>query len=165
MKGKWVWLPTEESPSLARAHEEPEEECSRQREQQGWKSPGVFTLRIKARDLPTTHGTLSLPSPHLLLLSSLTPQHPYGPPYCSQNTPVSGLLHLLFPKMLKRHLPVKPFLMPIYNFKAPLPSLFFSQCNHFPTHNSLILFLICLTYVSSRDSTLVTAAPQGPAHA
>lgn len=129
---------------LARAHEEPEEESPRQRAQQGWKDPGVFTLRVKARDLPTAHGTLSLPSPHLLPLSSLTPQHPHGPPYCSQNTPASGPLHLLFLKMLKHHLPVRPFLTPLLIISRP-PYLLYS----FPsvitfqhiTHSSCSLFV------------------------
>lgn len=150
---------------LARAHEEPEEESPRQRAQQGWKDPGVFTLRVKARDLPTAHGTV----PSFTSSAPTVLTHSAAPTWTSllfsEHTCLRAFA-LAVSQDAETSPPSEAFLdASIDNFKAPLPPLFFSQCNHFPTHNSLILFLICLTYVSSVDSTLVTAAPQGPAHA
>ena len=59
MKGRCRWLHSLGKPlSSQKPSEKPEEECSRQKEQQGWKDPGVFTPRIKAKDLSTAHKAL-----------------------------------------------------------------------------------------------------------
>lgn len=145
---------------LARAHEEPEEESPRQRAQQGWKDPGVFTLSKGQR---SPHSPRD-PVPSFTSSAPTVLTHSAAPTWTSLLFSEHTCLRAF--ALAETSPPSEAFLdASIDNFKAPLPPLFFSQCNHFPTHNSLILFLICLTYVSSVDSTLVTAAPQGPAHA
>lgn len=121
-------MPLRKAPLLPGAHE-PEEKCSGQREQPGWKEPGVFTLRIKAMDLPTAPSVPNyLPVPSLTAptvftrsasttwASSLFPEHT-----CLKAT-CCFLRCTLNSSLLKHHLPVRPFLIPVYVLQSSLSS-------------------------------------------